>query len=178
MILLCVVTSLLFGISDPVSSVAIALCVILVYAALGFRFFLKGMRVLIGLWPFLILIGAWHIWLADYHQGIIILSRLISAVALANLVTMTTRLQDMIDFLVRVSRPARWFGLSPQAIGIAIALVIRFIPVLVARAQHLSVAYRARSGKRASWRIILPLVFSVLDDADNISNALRARGGV
>jgi biotin transport system permease protein len=175
---LCLATSALFLINAPVLGTMVSVLVVSAYAVLGHDFFKRGIGLIWGLWPFIAILVIWHVVRNDYPHGIIIVTRLISAVGLANLVTMTTRLDDMIDCLVYVCRPIAIFGISPKSVGIAIALVIRFIPILIDRAQQLSLAYRARSGKPASWRIIFPLVFTVLDDAERVSIALRARGGV
>ena len=47
----------------------------------------------------------------------------------------------------------------PNALALAIALVVRFIPALTQRLSDISDAFRARSPKRPGWRIL------VLDDA-------------
>ena len=36
----------------------------------------------------------------------------------------------------------------------------------------------ARSTGKSGWRIIVPLTLSVLNEAEHVANALRARGGV
>jgi biotin transport system permease protein len=46
------------------------------------------------------------------------------------------------------------------------------------RAKNLMLAQSARSTKRSFWRISVPLAISILDDADHVSEALRARGGI
>ena len=74
--------------------------------------------------------------------------------------------------------PLRALGLSTRPLEIAIALVIRMTPVLLTKGRALSDAWRARSPRRANWRIILPFTLLALDDADHISDALRARGGL
>jgi biotin transport system permease protein len=57
-------------------------------------------------------------------------------------------------------------------------MVIRFTPVLIDKGAGLSEAWRARSKKRPSWRIVMPLLVTALDDADSVAEALKARGGV
>ena len=42
----------------------------------------------------------------------------------------------------------------------------------------LSLAWRARSRRRAGWRVIVPFMVLALDDADHVAEALRARGGI
>ena len=100
------------------------------------------------------------------------------AVALANLVTMTTPLNDMIDVLMRLLRPLNWIGISTKPVALTIALFIRFIPTLIERGITMHAALRARSTGKSGWRIIVPLTLSVLNDAEHVANALRARGGV
>lgn len=120
---------------------------------------------------------AWHVWTHDIVAGLVIVLRLSSAVALANLVTVTTRLTDMIGLVRKISTPLRRFGLHTKVLELAIALVIRLTPVLLLKGRQLSKSWRARSHRRSSWRIILPFTILALDDADHVAEALRARGG-
>jgi biotin transport system permease protein len=178
LLFLCVAATAMFAISTAPVAISVLLVVMAAYLMLGWDVAKRGASASRGLWPFVAVIAIWHAHSGDYEQGIVITARLLAAVSLSNLVTMTTRLQDMIDCLSTVARPLRHVGISPKSIAIAIAFVVRFIPEFLDRAERLSLAYRARSGRRASWRIILPLVFSALDDAEAVANALRARGGI
>jgi biotin transport system permease protein len=102
---------------------------------------------------------------------------MISAVAFANFVTMTTRLSDMMRVIERLLRPLSRLGLSARQLALAVALVIRFVPVMLARAGQIRESWRARSPRRPGWRILVPIILSALDDADHVAQALRARGG-
>lgn len=148
------------------------------YAAQGRRFATHGLRMLRPLWPFLLVLALWHGWSAEIARGLLIACKLVTAVALANLVTMTTPLDAMIAVLERLARPFARLGLAPHVLAVSIALVIRFTPVLLARAERLAEAWRARSPRRATWRIVAPLALGALDDADQVAEALRARGGL
>jgi biotin transport system permease protein len=106
-----------------------------------------------------------------------IVLRMLTAVALANFVTMTTRLSDMIAVLEWLLRPLARL-IPPARLALAIALTIRFIPVMLLRAEALALAWRARSPRPARWRILPALTLSALDDAARVAEALRARGGV
>jgi biotin transport system permease protein len=55
--------------------------------------------------------------------------------------------------------------------------MIRFIPVLSDRLSQISESWRARSPRRPGWRILTPATLAALDDADQVAEALRARGG-
>ena len=91
---------------------------------------------------------------------------------------MTTRLSDMIAVIRLLLAPLRRVGLSTGALEIAIALVIRFVPVLAQKGGNLAEAWRARSPRRAGWRIVAPLALMALDDAEHVAESPRARGGV
>ena len=62
--------------------------------------------------------------------------------------------------------------------SLALALVIRFIPVMLTRTEAISLAFRARSPRRPGWRLLMPVSLAALDDAEHVADALRARGGV
>ena len=96
---------------------------------------------------------------------------------LANFVTMTTSLSDMLEVFQRLARPMRIFGLSPRLIGLAVALVIRFIPVMLERLTLITQSWSARSPRRPRWRVLVPATLAALEDADRVAEALRARGG-
>ncbi|MGP3695725.1 energy-coupling factor transporter transmembrane component T [Rhodobacter sp. NSM] len=161
----------------PAIGVAATLVVAL-YLAQGRDFARHGLRMLRPLWPFLVILAVWHGWTGEIASGAGVALKLLIAVALANLVTMTTRLDAMIAVLERLVRPLRRVGLQPHVLAVSMALVIRFTPVLLARAERLAEAWRARSPRRPSWRIVVPLALGALDDADQVAEALRARGGL
>ena len=175
---LSVSTCVLFFIESLSVQVAVLTGVLVIYALPGRLFFVSGISKLRMLWPFLLLLGLWHLFIGDYAAGGVIAIRLISAVALANLVTMTTRLTDMIEVVRKLTAPLRTLGLNLRAFEIAIALVIRMTPVMFAKGVALQEAWRARSPKRVGWRIVLPFILLTLDDADHVADALKARGGL
>lgn len=175
---LCAITTALFIIPTGWANMVLGGAALALYAAMGSAFLRAGLRTLYGLWPFVVVLGLWHGWQGDWDGGILIVARLITAVAFANLVTMTTPLQDMIACLVRLLHPFRRLGLNPNAVSLAIAMMIRFIPVFMARAEQLKTAHRARSHRSGRWAIIFPLALGMLDDADTVAEALRARGGI
>lgn len=148
------------------------------YLVPGPGFARQGLRHLKPLWFFVALVIAWHVALQDMMAGIVIALRLLAAVALANLVTMTTRFDDLVDLAMWLLTPLQRLGVSTAPLGFAIVLVIRFVPVLMARAQGLMEAWRARSPRRAGWQVALPLTLLAIDDAEQVAEALRARGGL
>jgi len=148
------------------------------YLLPGMAFLREGLRLLAPLWVFVALVVAWHVAMQQAVAGIVIGLRLLVAVALANLVTMTTRFDDLVDLVMWLLAPLRRLGVNTAPLGFAIVLVIRFIPVLRARAQGLIEAWRARSPRRAGWQVAFPITLLAIDDAEQVAEALRARGGL
>ncbi len=175
--LLAVWTAGLFWIASPTGLLAAVALIAALHAPGGTIFAAHALRMLRPLWPFILVVAIWHLWTADIRGGTVVILRMIAAVAAANLVTMTTRLQDMMAVVERLARPLARLGLPPRSLALAMALVIRFIPVMAERHGQIADAWRARAAKRPSWRVLLPTVLAALDDADHVAEALRARGG-
>jgi biotin transport system permease protein len=175
--LLCGFTIWLFAAHGPLPLTLSLAAVMAAYATGGALFMATGARMLWPLWPFILIVGVWHAVTGAPWDGAIIILRMVTAVAAANLVTMTTRLDDMMAIFQRLARPLAPLGLPPRRLALAVALVIRFIPVLSRNAAQISEAWRARSPRKPRWRVLPALTLSAIDDADRVAEALRARGG-
>jgi biotin transport system permease protein len=151
--------------------------VLVLYALPGRAFFVHGLLRLWPLWPFVAVLILWHLAIAAPREGAVIVLRMLSAVGLANLVTMTTKLAAMMDVVNRLLRPFARLGVNLRAIELAAAMVIRFTPVLAQKGGALALSWRARSRRRTGWRVIVPFLVLALDDAEHVAEALRARGG-
>ncbi len=125
-----------------------------------------------------IILALWHLYLGHLDKGITLIFRLISAFLIANLFLLTSKIHDIILAIQKSSFYLKNLGINPHAVSITIGLFIRSIPILNQRAKNLMLAQSARSTKRSFWRISVPLALSILDDADHVSDALRARGGI
>lgn len=175
---LCIVTIVLFAVTSLLAHLVFCAGMLTLYALPGARFFRTGIGRLRMLWPFIVLVVLWHFVIAEVEGGIVIALRMVTAVGLANLVTMTTRLSDMMGVVRWLSAPLRRFGINTRSIELAVALVVRFTPVLADKGQQLTQAWRARATRRVGWRIVLPFVILAIDDAEHVAEALRARGGL
>ena len=102
--------------------------------------------------------------------------RLLMMILLADLVSMTTTMQAMMDALMPVLRVLRPLGVNPRKVSLAVSLAIRFVPVLSANWEARSEAWRARTGRRPSLRLIGPFITETLRMADQVAEALDARG--
>lgn len=175
---LCLATMVLFAVADLSWHFGFLAGALTLYALPGRQFFQGGMRRLRVLWPFVLIILLWHFVTDDFAIGAVIVLRMITAVGLANLVTMTTKLSDMIEVVRWLSAPLRRFGVQTRSIELAIALVIRFTPVLAQKGQTLALAWKARAARRLGWQVITPFAVLAIDDAEHVAEALRARGGL
>ncbi len=182
--LLLIATTSIFFIDSVLILAPLTASVIGLYALPSKLFFMEGMKGLRPLWPFLLIVGGWHILTETITEGMIILLRLITLVAMANLVTMTTRLSDMMAVilsliaLLRFVPVLRYMATSNHVIALMFALVIRMIPVLTKKSQLLWMRWRSRSSRRPTWRILMPLMVLAIDDAEQVADALKARGGI
>lgn len=173
---LALATTGLFALSAPGVLALTLMAVVALYLSAGLVFARTGLTLLRPLWPFVVIVGFWHLWTDEIAGGVAILLRMVTAVALANFVTMTTRLSDMLAVFERLARPLAPI-LPPRRLALAFALVIRFIPVMLDRMALIGMSWRARSPRRPRWRVLVPATLAALDDADRVAEALRARGG-
>ncbi|MEQ4723033.1 energy-coupling factor transporter transmembrane protein EcfT [Nonomuraea sp. B19D2] len=102
--------------------------------------------------------------------------RVVLAVALAGLVTLTTRMSDMLNTLERCLALARFVGLDPFRVSLLLSLTVRSVPVVAALATRVREAQRARGVERSLRAFAVPLVVSSLRHADALGEALSARG--
>ena len=178
-VLSCATAAILFVIKNPFLMFSIFLVLLLIYfLAGGLKFLGIGLYHLKITVPFVIILAVWHLYLGHLDKGITLIFRLISAFLIANLFLLTSKIHDIILSIQKYSVYLKVFGINPHAVSITIGLFIRSIPILNQRAKNLMLAQSARSTKRSFWRISVPLALSILDDADHVSDALRARGGI
>jgi len=175
----CSAAAILFFIKNPIVMFSIFAALLIIYFSVGgFKFLWVGLYQLKVTIPFIIILAFWHLYLDQLDRGVTLIFRLISAFLIANLFILTSKIHDIILAIQKYSFYLKNFGINPHAVSITIGLFIRSIPILKQRAKNLMLAQSARSTKRSLWRISVPLAISVLDDADHVSEALRAKGGI
>ncbi|PYF09392.1 biotin transport system permease protein [Rhodobacter viridis] len=147
-------------------------------ASLGRRAMAQSLVTLRPLVWIVAVILIWDTLQGDFRLGVLFGLRVFAMVGLANVVTLTTPLPEIVALIERLAQPLAKFGISPRVPAISVALVIRFVPVLRARYDTLTEAWMARSARKPRTKLLAPLTFSLLDDADHMADALRARGGL
>ncbi|MCT4657361.1 MAG: energy-coupling factor transporter transmembrane protein EcfT [Cohaesibacter sp.] len=175
---LCISSMGLFALQSWELALVATAIVGLLYASLGRSFAMLGLSRLKPLiWMFVVIL-AYHVITNRIEDGIVISLRLAAAVGLATLVTMTTRLDAMMEIAEWLATPLYKLGMPRRTLGLAFAMVLRFTPVFIQKGQILAEAWRARSPKRTSSRLLVPLSLTALDDAERVAEALKARGGL
>lgn len=117
-----------------------------------------------ALWIFVSPLAAW-----------ISTTRVLALVLLAGLLTLTTRMADLLAVLHRMLEPLRRFGIDIDAVSMTLSLTITMIPVVAGFAEQIRQAQSAR-GARLGIRAVVPLLVRTLRHADDVGDALAARG--
>ncbi|WP_353828823.1 energy-coupling factor transporter transmembrane component T family protein [Agromyces sp. SYSU T0242] len=101
--------------------------------------------------------------------------RLLVAVALAGLYTLTTTVTATLDAMQLLLRPfSRW--VDPDRVGLALALAIRCVPLLAELVREVLEARRARGAEGSPMALAVPVIVRTLRTADHLGEALMARG--
>ncbi len=129
--------------------------------------------------PVLIISGfifALQLALAGLPQAMAASLRIVALVLLTSLVTLTTRLSDMLDTLTSAARLFAPLGVDPPKMALAIGLTIRFIPMLLHDFQEVQNARKSRGARGFSILAAGPLIIKILRMTDALGNAIAARG--
>jgi biotin transport system permease protein len=172
---LAVSCTVLLLLRSPVSMAVAAVVVALLFAVSGVGAAASWAQIRPIRW-FAAALFAMQMLFADLPTAISSTARIVLAVALAGLVTLTTRTSAMMTFLERCLSPARLLGLDPFRLSLLLSLTIRSIPVIAGLATQVREAQRARGVERSVRAFAVPLVVGTLRHADALGEALSARG--
>ncbi|NTF31057.1 energy-coupling factor transporter transmembrane component T family protein [Rhizobium skierniewicense] len=107
----------------------------------------------------------------------IALLRLTALTVLATAITASVSISQFMDEITFALRPLEKIGVANAAdVGLAVGLVVRFVPDVINRYETLRDAHRARGMKVRLHTILVPLMIMTLKDADAIADAIDARG--
>lgn len=124
----------------------------------------------------LLIVGAFHVLVNGWERALVVTGVLLALVLLAGLVTLTTRTADLVDVLVRAMAPLRRVGVNPDRVGLLLALGIRSVFVVAQIAEEVRDAQRARGLTASPRAYAVPLIIRSLRHADQLGEALVARG--
>lgn len=117
-----------------------------------------------------------HALLVSWQSGLVTVLRFTILVSLAVVITLTTRVSDMVDALEAALRPLRFIGVNPAKISLMISLAIRFVPLLIDLVREIRAAQQARGLERSIVAVAVPLIVKTLRMASVLTDAIEARG--
>ena len=118
--------------------------------------------------PVQVIFGGWE-------AAAVMAVRLVLAVALAALYTLTTPVSATLDAMQALLRPfRRW--IDADRVGLALALTIRCVPLLADLVREVLEARKARGAEGSVLALAVPVIVRALRTAEHLGEALTARG--
>lgn len=136
--------------------------------ALAWRQIVPILWVLAFAAPVQVIFGGWE-------AAAVMAVRLVLAVALAALYTLTTPVTATLDAVQLLLRPfRRW--IDADRVGLALALTIRCVPLLAELVREVLDARKARGADGSLLALAVPVIVRALRTAEHLGEALTARG--
>ncbi len=174
LLFLTICVTILFMVSAIPILLLFLLFVALLYkvAKVPFNNVLKQLKAM-GL--FLILIFVFQVIFKSWLTGFEIVLRLLSLIFLASLVSLTTKVSDMVSVIETCLQPFRRFGINPSKFSMVLSMAIRFIPVVSEKFDEVREAQRARGLDTNIAALAMPLIIRTIRMASEVAEALEAR---
>jgi biotin transport system permease protein len=112
----------------------------------------------------------------DGAGGVAAALRFAVLIGLAQVVTLTTPVREMTDALERLFGLLRPIGVNPAKCGLAVVLVLRFLPLLAERLDRVREARKARGHERGLVGLMVPMLVATLRLSAMVADAIDARG--
>lgn len=123
------------------------------------------------------LIAAVDAWMTGFEAAAIVFLRLSAIAAVAEAVTLTTTAGEMTAaFEAGLAPFARLGLLDARRVALTLSLAIRFVPVIAEEAREIREAQAARGLERSILALTVPLVVRILVRAEELADAIDARG--
>jgi len=172
---LLVFSTLLVALKSPATVLVGLVLVAGLYVIAGFGVRTFGEQA----WPlrwFVLFLIPFQWWTAGWQVAVVVVGTLVAAVVGAALVSLTTRVSDLLDAITGLLEPARVIGVDPDRVALLLALTIRAVPVIAATLHEARDARRARGLERSTRALVTPVVVRTIRHADRVGEALAARG--
>ena len=176
----------------------IAVCLVLSKLSIGYAF--RAMKPMMWMMIFLFVInvfairtgyvmatlGPVYIYSGAVYQTLYIVVRLMMMIVITTVLTATTKPLDLTLGIEKLLHPFEKMGLPAHIIAMMISIALRFIPTLIEETQRIMNAQASRGVDmengtfkekiKAILSLIVPLFVSAFDRADQLANAMEARG--
>lgn len=112
----------------------------------------------------------------DAEAAVANTARVVAAIVLAGMLVLTTRVAALLDAFERGMRPWERIGVDAQRVAVMLAVTINTVPVLSRLAAGVREAQRARGVRPSIVGFVIPFLVVSLKHADDLGDALTARG--
>lgn len=138
--------------------------------------FLQAIKRLSPIFLTILLVAFFSFLVGSAEQAVFQLLRLTSLMLLAATVTATTKIGDFVQAITDFAKPIERMGIgNAEDIGLALGLVLRFVPEILTRYEAIRDAHKARGLKLRLLTILPALIILTLKQADQVAQAIDAR---
>jgi biotin transport system permease protein len=157
-----------------------AIVSVVAYACAGFGDGMLGMRelarqVFAVRWVVVITTAGQLLFLGP-ESAVANTARVTAAIVLAALLVLTTRVTALLDTVERGLQPLARVGLDPQRVALLLTVTLTTVPAMARLAREVRDAQRARGGRAHLRLFVVPFLIVALKHADELGDALTARG--
>lgn len=138
--------------------------------------FTTALRLLLPVLPLITLLGAFLWWQDGAENALMTSLGLVASLAAANLLTLTTSIQELMDALDRSLAPLARVSVPVESISLAISLTIRLVPLMLDSVNAALDARKARGAGFSLTAFATPVVIRAVRRAHSVGEALMARG--
>jgi len=193
--------SILIFRANPIEVFAISIFLLLVFAIASFTW-AQARDALRSLWFFIIAIFLLHalfpeappspaallpgLSLAGLYRGLFVIWQFLCLVLCGAVLTVTTSPEELVGGIEKLLRPLRYLRIPTYDIAMMISVALRLMPLLLEELARIRAAQAARGADLTAGRIAdrvkaaaalpVPLVLSAIRRADELADAMEARG--
>lgn len=154
--------------------------VVVVFAAAGLGDGMRGLRVLGAhawalRWVVVLMLAGQIVFLGPL-PAVANTGRVVAALLLAGLLALTTRVTDLLNAVEHGLGPLAMLRLDPARIALLLTITLSTLPVMASIAHDVREAQRARGARAGLRRFAVPYLVMALKHADELGDALAARG--
>lgn len=170
------------------------------FSDLGIEFFIKGVKPLLGLIVFTVLLQVFftrggHVYwafgpLSLTHFGIVngfyVFCRFVLIIFMSTLLTLTTAPLEISDAIESLLKPLKAIKVPVYEISLMLSIALRFVPTLMDETEKIMNAQRSRGVNfsegtlmqriKAVIPLLIPLFVSSFNRAEELATAMEARG--
>ncbi|KAA1380740.1 energy-coupling factor transporter transmembrane component T family protein [Aeromicrobium fastidiosum] len=123
-----------------------------------------------------VLVTAFQVWQRGWPTAVHVVGDLLALFIAALVFTATTRIDAMLDAIVRGLGPFRRLGVNPEKVALGFSLMLGALPGVMTIAHETRAAAKARGLERNPRALLVPMAIRTVARAYDTGAALHARG--